>query len=177
VARGLTAWACLNDGALERGFALFRSHLADGFAQGVGLWPDGGRVHDAAAAALVPLVLAHGLLGLRADAHYGRLRLSPRLPEHWNRLTVTGIPIGDATVRMEYERAAAGHRFRLAQESGAMPVMLVLEPLLTVGADARARVDGSPAALDVSAPRADTGGRAQVKVQLPLDRERELSLG
>ena len=175
--RALAAWAHLNDGRIERGFALFRAHLADGFAQGTGLWPDRGRVHDPAAAALVPLVLAHGLLGARADAHYGRLRLSPRLPSHWNRLTVSGIAIGDAIVRMEYERERSAHRFRFTQEGGRVPVMLIFEPLLELAPGARAEVDGQPAEVDVGAPRPETDGRAQLKIQLPLDRERAFSVG
>jgi hypothetical protein len=171
--RALTAWACLNAGDLDRGFALFRRHLADGFAHGAGLWPDGARIHDPAAAALVPLVFLEGLLGARADAHYGRLRLAPRLPPHWTRLTVTGIALGDARVRLDYESGGGAHRFRIAQESGAVPVMLVFEPILAVGADVGVRVDGAAAQVDVI-PRA---GRAQIRVQLPLDREREISIG
>jgi hypothetical protein len=171
--RALTAWACLNAGDLDRGFALFRRHLADGFAQGVGLWPDGSRIHDPAAAALVPLVFLDGLLGARADAHHGRLRLAPRLPPHWTRLAVSGIALGDAAVTLAYESAGGSHRFRIAQESGRVPVMLVFEPILAVSADAPVRIDGASASLDVT----PEGGRARFRVQLPLDRERELSIG
>ena len=175
--RALAAWACLTEGHVERGFALFRRHLADGFAQGAGLWPDGGRAHDSASAALVPIIVAHGLLGIRADAHYLRLRLAPRLPAHWSRLTVRGIAIGDASVRMEYEELSGEHRFRFVQESGAVPVMLVCEPLLPVTPDARARVDGRPAELDLREAKGGSGGRRQVRVQLPLDRERVFAVG
>jgi hypothetical protein len=171
--RALTAWACLNEGDLDRGFALFRRHLADGFAHGVGLWPDGSRIHDPAAAALVPLAFLEGLLGARADAHYGRLRLAPRLPPHWTRLTVGGIALRDAEVRLEYEAAGGSHRFRVVQESGAVPVMLVFEPILAVAADALVRIDGATAEVDVT----PVAGRAQIRVQLPLDREREISIG
>jgi hypothetical protein len=171
--RALTAWACLNEGDVDRGFALYRRHLADGFAHGAGLWPDGSRIHDPAAAALVPLVFLEGLLGARGDAHYGRLRLAPRLPPHWTRLIVTGIGLRDARVRLEYELANGTHRFRIAQESGAVPVMLVFEPVLAISREARARVDGGAADVDV----VPFGGRAQLRVQLPLDREREISIG
>ena len=173
VARALTAWACLNAGALERGFALFRRHLTDGFAHGVGLWPDGRRIHDPAGAALVPLVFLDGLLGARADAHYGRLRLAPRLPPHWTRLTVTGITIGDAEVTMDYEAVGGAHRFRIEQRSGAVPLMLIFEPILAVALGAPVRIDGEPADVAV----APTGGRAQARVQLPLDRMREIWVG
>ena len=171
--RALTAWACFNEGELDRGFALFRRHLADGFADGVGLWTDGARIHDPAAAALVPLVLLDGLLGARADAHYGRLRLAPRLPPHWTRLSVSGIIIGDATVRMDYEGTGGTHHFRLVQESGAVPLMLVFEPILAVATGAPVRVDGRTAELDALA----VGKRVQVRIQMPLDRERSVTVG
>ena len=172
VLRALTAWACLNDGLLDRGFALFRQHLADGFTEGVGLWSDGGRIHDPCAAALVPLVLLHGLIGARIDAHHGRLRLAPRLPTNWNRFSVGGIVIGDATVRMSYDLADGRHRFRFVQDSGAVPVMLVFEPLVAAGPNPEAWVDGARADLETSAAH----GRLQAKVQLPLDREREVAI-
>lgn len=172
--RALTALACLNDGMVERGFALLESHLADGFGGGAGLWPDQDRVHDPASAALVPLVLLEGLLGARADAHYGRLRLAPRFPEHWLRFTVRGIQIADATVAMTYERAGKDRRFRFDQSSGSIPVTLVFEPLLPVQSDARAYVDGQPAQLDLGRP--GNSERAQLRVQLPLDGQREVSV-
>lgn len=173
ILRALTAWACLNDGALERGFSLFRQHLADGFAEGVGQWPDGARIHDPAAAALVPLVLVQGLLGARIDAYFGRLRLAPRLPPHWSQFIVEGLAIGDATVRMTYEMADGRHHFRFAQETGGVPVMLVFEPILAVPLNAPAWVDGAPADLELR----PAGERMQASVQLPLDGEREVSVG
>ena len=172
--RALTALACLNDGMVERGFALLERHLADGFGGGAGLWPDQDRAHDPASAALVPFVLLEGLLGARADAHYGRLRLAPRFPEHWLRFTVRGIQIADATVAMTYERVGKDRRFRFDQNSGAVPVTLVFEPLLPVRSDVRAYVDGQPAKLDLR--RSRDSERAQLRVQLPLDRQREVSV-
>ena len=173
ILRALTAWACLNDGPFERGFALFRQHLVDGFAHGVGLWSERGRFHDPAAAALVPLVLVQGLLGTRIETHFGRLRLAPRLPEQWSRFTVSGLTIGDATVRMSYELAEGHHRFRFAQERGGVPVMLIFEPILAVPPNAQVWVDGTPADLELR----PTGDRMQASVQLPLEREREVSVG
>ena len=173
ILRALTAWACLNDGPFERGFALFRQHLGDGFAHGVGLWSERGRFHDPAAAALVPLVLVQGLLGTRIEAYFGRLRLAPRLPQHWSRFAVEGLTIGNATVRMSYELAGGRHRFRFAQESGGVPVMLIFEPILAVPPSAQVWVDGTPADL-VLRP---AGDRMQASVQLPLAREREVAVG
>ena len=172
ILRALTAWACLNDGPFERGFALFRQHLGDGFARGVGLWSERGRFHDPAAAALVPLILVQGLLGTRKEAYFGRLHLAPRLPQHWSRFTVEGITIGNATVRMSYELAGERHRFRFTQESGGVPVMLIFEPILAVPPSAQIWVDGTPADL-VLRP---AGDRMQASVQLPLEREREVSI-
>ena len=172
--RALTALACLNDGIVERGFALLRSHLADGFTEGAGLWPDHERVHDPASAALVPLVLLEGLLGARADAHCGRLRLAPRFPKHWLRFKVRGIQIGDATVAMIYERVGGQQRFRFVQRSGRVPLILLFEPLLTVQSDVRAYVDGRPAQLELRPSRSPE--RAQLRVQLSLHRQREVSV-
>jgi hypothetical protein len=173
ILRALTAWACLNDGPFERGFDLFRQHLGDGFTHGVGLWSERGLFHDPAAAALVPLVLVQGLLGARIEAYFGRLRLAPRLPEHWSRFTVAGLAIGDATVRMSYELVGGRHRFRFKQERGGVPIMLIFEPILAVPTDAQVWVDGTPADL-VLRP---AGDRMQASVQLPLEREREVAIG
>jgi len=173
ILRALTAWACLNDGPFERGFALFRQHLGDGFAQGVGLWSERAHIHDPAAAALVPLVLVQGLLGTRIDAYFGRLRLAPRLPPHWSKFAVEGLTIGDATVRMSYEMIGGRHRFRFVQGRGGVPVMLIFEPILAVPPSAQVWVDGTPTNL-VLRPVRD---RMQASVQLPLECEREVSVG
>lgn len=173
LARALTAWAFMNDGAIDAGFALFRRHLGDGFAAGAGLWSDGGRIHDPAAAALVPLVFLDGLLGARADAHYGRLRLAPQLPAHWTKLTVGGIGLAGAEVRLDYEADHGAHRFCLTQESGATPVMVIFAPLVPAGAGVPVRIDGG--STDIATVAAH--GRARLEVQLPLDRPREISIG
>ncbi len=173
ILRALTAWACLNDGPFERGFSLFRQHLGDGFAHGVGLWPERARIHEPAAAALVPLVLVQGLLGTRIDAYFGRLCLAPRLPPHWSRFTVEGLTIGDATVRMSYEMTGGHHRFHFVQGRGSVPVMLIFEPILAVPPGAQVWVDGTPTNIALRRVR----DRMQASVQLPLEREREVSVG
>jgi hypothetical protein len=113
-----------------------------------------------------------GLLGLRADAAYGRLRLAPQLPATWNRLTVRGLALGDATLDLHYEHAAGRHQFRMVPTGGAVPVMLILEPALPVGEITRTLVDGRPAEFDAFAWR----GRTVVRLQLPLDSERSLTV-
>ena len=84
-----------------------------------------------------------------------------------------GLTIGNATVRMCYELAGGRHRFRFAQESGGVPVMLIFEPILAVPPSAQVWVDGTPADL-VLRP---AGDRMQASVQLPLAREREVAVG
>jgi hypothetical protein len=116
--------------------------------------------------------LVTGLLGLRADAAYGRLRLAPQLPATWNRLTVRGLALGDATLDLHYEHAAGRHQFRMVPTGGAVPVMLILEPALPVGEITRTLVDGRPAEFDAFAWR----GRTVVRLQLPLDSERSLTV-
>ena len=51
--------------------------------------------------------------------------------------------------------------------------MLIFEPVVTADLGAPVRVDGEPAELALT-PYA---GRAQARVQLPLDRAREISIG
>jgi hypothetical protein len=118
-------------------------------------------------------VLVQGLLGTRIDAYFGRLRLAPRLPPHWSKFAVEGLTIGDATVRMSYEMTGGRHRFRFVQGRGGVPVMLIFEPILAVPPGAQVWVDGTPANL-VLRPVRD---RMQASVQLPLECEREVSVG
>ncbi|MEL6893476.1 MAG: amylo-alpha-1,6-glucosidase, partial [Actinomycetota bacterium] len=57
--------------------------------------------------AAAPLLLVRAMLGLQPDAVAGRLLLRPRLAPGIDRLHVTGLPIGDATVDIRVEGADA----------------------------------------------------------------------
>jgi hypothetical protein len=111
------------------------------------------------------------LLGARPDATRDRLALRPRPPLAWDRFRVTGIPVGDASVSLDYRRHGDVHRLAVWPERGATPLQIVLEPELP-GDLVAARVDGQTADL-LSVPAA---GRTRVPVQLALDHERVLEL-
>lgn len=116
--------------------------------------------------------LLFGLLGARGDAFYGRLRLAPRIPRQWHRLTVGGIRVADARVHLSYHESEGQHTFRLEPTGGRVPLNLVFEPLLPVSVMARAWVDGEPAEVD----RYRRDGRIGARLQLPLDGVREVVL-
>ena len=173
--RALRAWALCRAGDPEAGYLLLREHLAAGLASGAGMWPErvdgGGCADHTASAALGPAAVLFGLLGARADAAAGRLHLAPRLPAAWNAFEASGIRVADARVGLRYRRAGREHAFTVEQRSGRMPLMLILEPEIA-GEVAGVRVDGEPAELDCFR----RSGRTGVRVQLPLERERTLTL-
>jgi len=172
VERVLQAWALCRSGDPDAGYQRLREHLDAGVQAG-GLWselaedrrscPD-----HAAAAALGPAALLFGLLGAEADAAVGRIRLAPRLPTAWGAFRVGGIRAGDARIALDYARVDGAHSYRLRQESGRIPFMLIFEPELPVQAIAEVQVDGQPAELD----QFRREGRAGTRIQLPIDRER-----
>ena len=118
-----------------------------------------------------PATLLFGLLGARADAFFGRLRLAPRLPDAWRRASVGGIRMGEARVRLAYHVQGGRHTFRLEPTGGRVPVNLVFEPLLPVRDLGGAWVDGSRADVD----RFRRGDRVGARLQIPLDAPREVA--
>lgn len=120
-------------------------------------------------------VVAHylrGVLGVVPDAPQNRLVMRPRLPEGWTDLRIEGLRFGDAELGIGYRREENRHRFTFVQESGAVPVRLIFEPLLPARGLAGARVDGQPALLE---PRPHEG-RLMVPIQIVLDDERVVEL-
>lgn len=122
-------------------------------------------------AAELLLAVVHGLLGIRADAAVGRLRLAPRLPSHVRSFGVSGIPVGTSSLGMEYRRDAGLHTFELLPERAAVPPLLIFEPSVP-GVAEEMRVDGEPADLETVTAE----GRTMVPVQLPVDRPRKLEI-
>ena len=176
VERALRAWATWRAGDPEQGHDLLVAHATEGFRNGTGLWKErgdgAGCADHSATAALIPAALLFGALGASADAPVGRLRLAPRVPARWNDVSISGIRVGDARVRLGYERNGREHAFRITQESGRMPLMLIFEPDVAEAALERVQVDGVPAELDCSSG----GGRSRTRVQLPLDSARMVTL-
>jgi hypothetical protein len=177
VDRALRAWALFTVGRPDHAYGLLRRHMADGLGNGAGVWPESGTAGreslpgDIVAAALVPAVFVHGLLGARAEAPWGRLRLGPALPARWSSLEVTGIRVADARIGLSYAREQEGHVFTLLQVAGRVPLTVVFEPAVP-GKVHRVRVDGGSA--DLTPER--TGGRSRIRLQLPLDAERRVTL-
>lgn len=116
--------------------------------------------------------IAYGLLGLRPDAAYGRLRLAPALPTGWTRARAAGIRCGDATIAVGYRREGSRHTFSLEPTGGSLPVTLAFEPSVPATGVAAAAVDGDPADLEA----ATREGRTRVQVQLALDHERTVTV-
>ncbi|MBW3534755.1 MAG: hypothetical protein KY453_05980, partial [Gemmatimonadetes bacterium] len=173
LARGVRAWAAYATRRPEEGFRLLRPHLGAAFELAPGAWRAAAghpRWDDAAAAGLAPAATLFGMLGAGADAYYGRLHLAPRLPTHWTRLGVTGLRVADARVTLRYSRRDDGHTFGIRQIGGRVPLTLVFEPEIPSDRPMRVRVDGAPA--DVGTEPA--GERVRVRLQLPLDRDREV---
>lgn len=119
----------------------------------------------------IVLALVHGLLGYSPDAPVGRLRLAPRIPSHLTRFTVTGLGVGEASLTLEYERAAGMHRFTLDPVLAAVPPLAVFEPAVE-GSVLGVRVDGSSAELDTR----PAGVRTVVPVQIPVDAPRTIEI-
>ena len=126
---------------------------------------------DASRTAEILLALVHGLLGLAHDAPAGRLTMAPRLPTHVNTFTVRGITLGDASLRLGYERSGQNHVFTLDPELAAVPPLIVFEPTV-VGRVVGIRIDGALADLDVHGVE----GLSLVPVQLPLDGPRRVEI-
>jgi len=121
--------------------------------------------------ALSPAQILLELLGARADAFVGRLRLAPRIPRDRNRWTVDGILMGDSRMCLSYHTVDHRHTFRLEPTKGRVPMNLVFEPLLPPGpAPGRTWVDGESADVD----RYRKGNRLGIRLQLPLDAPREV---
>jgi hypothetical protein len=167
--------------AASRALDLLAAELAAtvGLLDGWPAPPAGGaapaRPGDAAAAPLpgaarAVLRAVHSLLGLEPDAPRHRLRLRPRL-DNADRMIVHDIGFGDALISMEADRAEAGLSISMRQDSGGIPVTVLLEPFIG-GTLVGAEVDGRPAALFTQ----EVSGGVIVPVQLVLDADRTLLL-
>ncbi|BBX31781.1 amylo-alpha-1,6-glucosidase [Mycolicibacterium mageritense DSM 44476 = CIP 104973] len=58
-------------------------------------------------ASAAPLLLVRSFLGLEPDVPHRRLTVCPQLPKVWGRVALTDLRLGEATVRIEAEGAAA----------------------------------------------------------------------
>ncbi len=164
----LEAWAAFDAGDAEAGYQAFRALVERGRKGGWSWGLEGGEPADPALAGLVPATVVFGMLGARAEASYGRLRLAPAFPGAWRSARVRNLRIGASRVTVSYARDGAVHTFGLEQMQGAVPVNLVFEPRVPGSAVRGAAVDEQPAELDSTR----VGDRVGVRLQLPLDRKR-----
>jgi hypothetical protein len=111
--------------------------------------------------------VAFNTIGIDPDAARGRLRLRPRL-DLLNELHVRRIRFGDGSVSLLAERRDAALSIHVEQDTGSIPITVLLEPFLTEPGSAM--VDGRPAEL---IPRSVDGGLI-LPVQLVLDERRTL---
>jgi hypothetical protein len=138
-----------------------------------GSHPDTHRPDAASGAARLILALVHGSLGVEPDATRHRLRIRLRLPADYPDLRVDDIGFGDGTIGLHVSQTADSILVRIRQDTGAVPVTVLLEPVLAGGSVMLApTVDGVAAALS---PRPAADG-TMVPVQLVLDADRELLL-
>ncbi|MBT8488744.1 MAG: hypothetical protein KJO65_07985 [Gemmatimonadetes bacterium] len=159
----------------------WRDRLVDGSGRIVTLWDEGhpraaggspeqgpgGRSPSGSggsATAGLLLDLTSGILGVRADAAAGRIRIAPRLPNHLTRFEASGIRVGSSTIKLRFSATPEILRYELVPESAAVPPLVIFEPSMS-GRPREVRVDGGVAELDARA----SGSRTVVPVQLPLD--------
>jgi glycogen debranching enzyme len=179
---GWVAWAEYRAGRAEAAFRHLQANAALAFERAKGAWDEVLHGSERAAVGVCPdqawstamtvAPLVYGLLGAEPDAARNRLRLRPQLPDAWDRFEARMLRMGDAAISLRYERHQQHHVFRLEQERGAVPVRVILEPVLAGRGLRHALVDGQPASLG-TVPFA---GRMIVPVQLVLDAERVVEI-
>jgi hypothetical protein len=124
-------------------------------------------------AALGLLPFTDGVLGARPDAGYGRLRLAPIPPSSWSAFTAANLSIGDAAVSLAYRKSGARHTFTLTQTAGRAPINLVFEPAVAgKGSALTVRLGGETVDVGIF----ERGDRLGVRLQLPLDHERRVTI-
>lgn len=109
---------------------------------------------------------SEGLLGVRPDAPWGRVRLAPRLPEGWDRLRASGIRVGDTLLTLEVVVESDAVELELTPSAGRIPLNLVFEPDLPLASVGRVLLSGDVVEVDVLPGSA---GRTGIRFQFPLD--------
>lgn len=111
--------------------------------------------------------VAFNVLGLEPDAVRGRLRLRPRL-DRFAGIEALNIRFADGSIGLSATRDESAVTLRIEQDSGAIPMTVLLEPF--IDRPVSAEVDGRRADLT---PVSCDGGTI-VPVQLVLDQARTL---
>ena len=173
IATWTAAWRAFDEGLADDGHDHLAALIAQGFDGAPGAWPSPKEPWtDPTITALVPATLVFGMLGARADAFFGRLRLAPQLPSAARELTVANLRCGPCSIELHYNRNGSKHTFRVLQTGGPVPLNLVFEPTVPEAEIEAVEVDGHSADLD----RFTVHRRSGARVHLPLDTERIITL-
>jgi hypothetical protein len=123
------------------------------------------------AAALAILTLVYLVLGIEPDAPRNRLRLAPQVPAR-SAFSIDNLRVSDGAILCACESDGGHTRIRIEQTAGAIPLRLVLEPVLPARAVVETRIDGRTAKLTVRTQ----GNYLCVPVQLDLGEERVVEI-
>ncbi len=164
----LEAWTAFDAGDPEEGYRALRALLVRGKQGGWSWGLERDQPADPALAGVVPATVVFGMMGARAEAPYGRLRLAPAFPMAWRSARLDHLRVGSSRVSVSYERRGTAHVFGLEQTQGAIPLNLVFEPRVPGSGVVGADMDEQPAVL----ASIRVGSRVGVRLQLPLDRRR-----
>jgi len=167
---GLLAWALAELGDADGALAALRRPLHT--LDSAGGWASAPPTAPAATAGLSILALVQGIVGLRPEAAWGRIRLAPLLPSSWDAMEVANLRCGDALLTLACRREGGRHTFVLRPQGGRVPPTIVFEPVLSGGEIGEVRLGGEVVEVD------RTGGRRQagIRLQFPLDAERRITV-
>jgi hypothetical protein len=118
-------------------------------------------------------VVSEGLLGVRPDASYGRIRLAPVFPAAWEALEADGIQVGDTSIDLAIHREPGAFRFTLTPSAGRIPLNLIFEPVVPVDRVGRVLLSGEKVDVDILPGR----GRTGIRFQFPLDEAKVVEVG
>jgi hypothetical protein len=80
--------------------------------------------------------------------------------------------MGESSVALGYRRHGTTHVFTISQDEGAVPLRIIFEPALPIGALQAIRIDGIEARLDAR----PIGDRLQISAQVMLDHNRTIEI-
>jgi len=115
------------------------------------------------------LRIVHQTFGFDPDAARGRLRARLAIPGRCPSVRVTNVRHGDARVNIDVDQQPHCSRITAEQTAGAIPIRLILEPLLRQ-VPTSIEIDGRPAHLDLQPLR----NRIVAPVQIELDHARTI---
>jgi hypothetical protein len=119
-----------------------------------------------------------GLLGVIPDAAWGRLRLAPDLTQlapgddGERTLSVEGLRIADARVRLTCRSHATGCTLAVAQVGGRVPLNLIFEPRLPLARVDRVEMGGEAVQVQIL----EEGPGIRLRLQFPLDPARSITV-